>query len=253
MAKVLGIDVGGSGIKGALVDTRKGTLITERKRYPMEENNKPSEVLNIIETFVKDLQWDGLIGIGFPAIIKNGTALSAANINKKWIGVNIAGQVHQKTGLTAFCVNDADAAGIAEMEFGAGRPYKNEIVIVLTLGTGIGSAIFVRGELLPNTELGHLKIRGKIAEKRASDAVRQKKELRWKEWAVLLQEYLENMEFLFSPDVIIIGGGASKNHEKFFPYLNVKARLLPAEHLNLAGIIGAARYAELAKKKKEWQ
>jgi polyphosphate glucokinase len=248
MAKVLGIDVGGTGIKGALVDTRKGQLLTERKRYPIDGKIKPEEVLDLIATFVNDLQWSGTIGIGFPAIVKNGVALSAANISKKWIGMNINQEVFEKTGLHTATVNDADAAGIAEMYFGAGRPFQKEIVIVLTLGTGIGSAIFVRGELLPHTELGHLEMRGKIAEKRASDAVRQKKNLHWKEWSILLQEYLEYLELLFSPDVFIIGGGASKYHEKFFPHLRVNAKLLPAEHLNLAGIIGAAWYAEHGKK-----
>lgn len=243
MTKVLGIDVGGTGIKGALVDTRKGELVTERKRYPTEGKIKPVEVMDLIARFVDDLQWQGLIGIGFPAIVKNGVALSAANISKKWIGMNIDEAVHQKTGLNTYALNDADAAGIAEMRFGAGRPFQKEIVIVLTLGTGIGSAIFVRGELLPNTELGHLEIRGKIAERRASDAIRQKKDLSWKKWSVLLQEYLDEVEFLFSPDVLIVGGGASKYHEKFFPHLHVHAQLLPAEHLNLAGIIGAAWYA----------
>jgi polyphosphate glucokinase len=248
MAKVLGIDVGGTGIKGALVDTRKGVLISERKRYPTEGKIKPEKIMDLIAEFVRDLKWTGIIGIGFPAIVKNGVALSAANISKKWIGINIDEQVFHKTGLKAYSMNDADAAGIAEMRFGAGRPFQKEIVIVLTLGTGIGSAVFVRGELLPNTELGHLEIRGKIAEKRASDAIRQKKDLRWKEWSFLLQEYLDQLEFLFSPDVLIIGGGASKYHEKFFPHLNVNAKLLPAEHLNLAGIIGAAWYAEHIKK-----
>ena len=248
MAKVLGIDVGGTGIKGALVDTRKGVLVSERKRYPTEGKIKPEKIMDLIAEFVRDLQWTGIIGIGFPAIVKNGIALSAANISKKWIGINIDEQVFHKTGLKAYSMNDADAAGIAEMRFGAGRPFQKEIVIVLTLGTGIGSAVFVHGELLPNTELGHLEIRGKIAEKRASDAVRQKKDLRWKEWSVLLQEYLDQLEFLFSPDVLIIGGGASKYYEKFFHHLHVNAKLLPAEHLNLAGIIGAAWYAEHIKK-----
>ncbi|MGV8027129.1 MAG: polyphosphate--glucose phosphotransferase [Anaerolineaceae bacterium] len=251
MAKVLGIDIGGTGIKGALVDTKKGVLISERKRYPTEGKIKPEKIMDLIGEFVQDLQWTGIIGIGFPAIVKNGVALSAANISKKWIGINIDEQVFQKTGLKAYSMNDADAAGIAEMRFGAGRPFQKEIVIVLTLGTGIGTAIFVRGELLPNTELGHLEIRGKIAEKRASDAIRQKKDLHWKEWSVLLQEYLDQLEFLFSPDVFIIGGGASKSHEKFFPHLHLNAKLLPAEQLNLAGIIGAAWYAEHAKKMKE--
>ncbi len=246
MAKVLGIDIGGTAIKGAVVDTRKGVLITERKRYPTEEKIKPEKAIGIIADLVSDLQWTGSIGIGFPAIVKEGVALSAANISKKWIGMNIDEQIFQKTGLKAKTINDADAAGIAEMRFGAGKPFQKEIVIVLTVGTGIGSAIFVRGELLPNTELGHLEIRGKIAEKRASDAIRQKKDLKWKEWSELFQEYLDQLEFLFSPDVLIIGGGASKYHEKFFPNLKVKAKLLPAQHLNLAGIIGAAWYSEYA-------
>ncbi len=248
MTKVLGIDVGGTAIKGALVDTKKGVLITERKRYPTKKNIKPEKAIEIIAGYVSSLEWTGSIGIGFPAIVKDGVALSAANISKKWVGLNINEQVFQKTGLRTSTINDADAAGIAEMRFGAGKPYQKEIVIVLTLGTGIGSSIFVRGEMLPNTEMGHLEIRGKIAEKRASDAIRQKKDLKWKEWSKLLQEYIDRLELLFSPDVLIIGGGASKYHEKFFQYLKVKAKLLPAQHLNMAGIIGAAWYAAHAKK-----
>ena len=247
MSKVLGIDIGGTAIKGAVVDTKKGMLLTERKRYPTKENIKPEKAIDIIAEYVSSLEWTGSIGIGFPAIVKDGVALSAANISKKWIGMNINEQVLQKTGLKTSTINDADAAGIAEMRFGAGKPFQKEIVIVLTLGTGIGSAIFVRGELLPNTEMGHLEIRGKAGEKRASDAVRQKKDLKWKEWSKLFQEYLNQLEFLFSPDVFIIGGGASKYHEKFFPHLKVNAKLLPAQHLNMAGIIGAAWYAEHAK------
>ncbi|HAF61087.1 MAG TPA: polyphosphate glucokinase [Anaerolineaceae bacterium] len=251
MAKVLGVDVGGSGIKGALVDTRKGELISERIRFATDDKVKPEKAVELIAELVAEMQWNGNIGIGFPAVVKKGKALTAANISDKWIGLDVNELVAKRTGLMAYTINDADAAGYAEMQFGAGRAFQKDIVIVLTLGTGIGSAIFVRGELLPNTELGHLKIRGKIAEKRASDAVRQKKELSWKKWAVLLQEYLDELEFLFSPDVIIVGGGASKHHEKFFPHLKVSAKLLPAEQLNLAGIVGAAWYAELARKKKE--
>lgn len=247
MSKVLGIDIGGTAIKGAVVDTKKGMLLTERKRYPTKENIKPEKAIDIIAEYVSSLEWTGSIGIGFPAIVKDGVALSAANISKKWIGLNINEQVFQKTGLKTSTLNDADAAGIAEMRFGAGKPFQKEIVIVLTLGTGIGSAIFVRGELLPNTEMGHLEIRGKAGEKRASDAVRHKKDLKWKEWSKLFQEYLDQLEFLFSPDVFIIGGGASKYHEKFFPHLKVNAKLLPAQHLNMAGIIGAAWYAEHSK------
>lgn len=251
MAKVLGVDVGGSGIKGALVDTRKGELISERKRFATNGKVKPEKAVDLIADLVTELQWEGIIGIGFPAVVKDGKARTAANISNKWIGLDVNELVSKRTGLPAFTLNDADAAGYAEMQFGAGRAYQKDTVIVLTLGTGIGSAIFVRGVLLPNTELGHLKIRGKFAEKRASDAVRQKKELSWKKWSELLQEYLDELEFLFSPDVIIVGGGASKHTEKFFPYLKVSANLLPAEQLNLAGIIGAAWYAELARKKKE--
>lgn len=243
MNEVLGIDVGGSGIKGAVVDVDSGKLTSERIRYATGGKIKPEKALDLIAALVQDLHWDGLIGIGFPAIVKNGTALSAANINKKWIGQNVDQLVHQRTGLWAHTINDADAAGIAEMRFGAGRSYLDKIVICLTLGTGIGSSIFVRGELLPNTELGHLEINGKDAERQASDAVRQNKDLSWKKWAARFQEYIDHLEFLFSPDVIIIGGGASKKHEKFFPHLQVDAQLLPAQHLNLAGIIGAAYFA----------
>ncbi|HEY59085.1 MAG TPA: ROK family protein [Anaerolineae bacterium] len=241
--KVLGIDIGGSGIKGAVVDVNKGELVSERIRIATPEKSKPRDVAKTVNKIVMQSGWKGRIGCGFPAIIKDGVALSAANINKKWIGTDVDSLLSQKTGLKVYTLNDADAAGLAEMTFGAGKDYKDKIVVLLTLGTGIGSAVFMKGQLLPNTELGHFKIRGKDAEKRASDMVRKKKKLGWKNWSKRLQEYLDTLEYLVNPDVIIIGGGVSKNHAKFFPHLSTSAKLLPAQFLNQAGIIGAALYA----------
>lgn len=241
--EILGLDIGGSGIKGAIVDTEKGTMITERHRIPTPEGAKPDDVAQEVKEIVKFFDYQGPIGCGFPAIIQHGVARSAANISDQWIGTNINHLLSDITGQPAYTLNDADAAGIAEMRFGIGQEYRDSVVILLTLGTGIGSAIFTDGVLLPNTEFGHLMIRGKDAEHRASDQARQVDELSWKKWAKRLTEYLNELEKLFSPDLFIIGGGVSKKHEKFFPLLALKTKIVPAQLLNQAGIIGAAYYA----------
>ncbi len=242
--KILGIDIGGTGIKGAPVDTTKGEMLAERHRIPTPNPSRPEAVADVVAEIAEHFKWKGSIGCTFPAIVKGGVVYSAANVDKGWIGVN--GQVlfEQKTNCPVTLVNDADAAGIAEMQFGAGKG-QNGVVIMLTLGTGIGSAIFINGTLLPNTELGHLEIRGKDAEHRASDHVRQERELSWPKWAERVDEYLQRVEYLFSPDLFIVGGGVSKKHEKFLPLLNTRAPIIPAQLLNDAGIVGAALAANL--------
>ena len=240
---ILGIDIGGSGIKGGLVDLRTGALVAPRHRLPTPENSLPDDVATVVEGIRQDFQYRGLIGVGFPAIVHRGVAYSAANINPTWIGKDIASLIHAATGSQTYVLNDADAAGIAEMNFGAGKGTQQGVVLMLTIGTGIGSAIFVDGHLLPNTEFGHLQIRGKDAEKRASDATRKRKDLDWKAWTKRLQEFLSNMELLICPDLIIIGGGVSKYYDQFFPFLKLRAPIVPAKLENEAGIIGAAIYA----------
>ncbi len=241
--EILGLDIGGSGIKGAIVDTENGTMITERHRIPTPEGAKPADVAQEVGEIINFFNYQGPIGCGFPAIIQHGVARSAANVSDEWIGTNINHLLSDQCGQPVFTLNDADAAGIAEMRFGIGQEYQDSVVILLTLGTGIGSAIFTNGVLLPNTEFGHLMIRGKDAEHRASDAARQLGDLSWKKWAKRLTEYLNELEKLFSPDLFIIGGGISKKHEKFFPMLELKTKIVPAQLLNQAGIVGAAYYA----------
>jgi polyphosphate glucokinase len=241
--QVLGIDFGGTGIKGAIVDIQKGELVTDRLRLPTPEKSKPRDVADVINEIVTSFKWKNRVGLGFPAIIKGEIACNAANISKKWIGVNVKELLNHRTGCEVFVVNDADAAGLAEMSFGVGREFPKGVVLMLTLGTGIGSSIFINGQLFPNTEFGHIQIRGKDAEQRASDVKRQEKGLSWKAWANRFQEYLDHMEMLINPDAIIIGGGASKYYEKFFCYLKTNAKLLPAHFFNQAGIIGAAIFA----------
>ncbi len=237
--KVLGIDIGGTGIKGAPVDTTKGTLLDERHRIPTPHPSKPEAVADVVAEIAEHFKWKGPIGCTFPAIVKGGVVYSAANVDKAWIGTNGQVLLEQKTSSPVTVVNDADAAGIAEMQFGAGKG-RGGVVIMLTFGTGIGSAIFINGVLLPNTELGHLEIRGKDAEHRAADIVRHQKDLSWQKWAERVDEYLQRVEFLFSPDLFIIGGGVSKKHEKFLPLLNTRTPIVPAQLLNDAGIVGAA-------------
>ena len=241
--EVLGIDIGGSGIKGAPVDTDTGLLLAERHRISTPQPSTPDAVGDAVKEIVDYFKWNGPLGCAFPAVIKKGVAHSAANVDKSWIGANGERLLRRKTKRAVVMLNDADAAGIAEMTFGAGRG-KSGVVIVLTLGTGVGSALFVDGRLVPNTELGHLEIRGKDAEMRASYRARQEKGWSWKQWAKRVDEHLNRLEVLFSPDLFIIGGGASKNYRQFVPLLDTRARIVPAKMLNDAGIVGAALAAK---------
>lgn len=239
---VLGVDIGGTGIKGAVVDVKTGLLLTERKRLPTPEGAKPEDVAATTAELIHQFGYEGPVGCGFPAPILGGTAMMAANIHESWVGLNVNHLLTQVTGCRTFTLNDADAAGIAEIQFGAGRGVHG-VVLVITLGTGIGTAIFTDGVLVPNAEFGHLKIRGKDAEWRASDAARHRKHLSWIKYTKRLQEFLSQMEVLFWPELIIIGGGLSKNADKFLPHLTLREKIMPAQFLNNAGIVGAAVYA----------
>ncbi len=243
---ILGIDVGGSGIKGAPVDTKTGQLIAERIRIKTPEKAEPEPVAQVVAQIAHSFEWKGPIGIGFPSPIKGGVAMMAANISEKWVGTNADELFTKITGCDCTMANDADAAGMAEMAFGAGRGRVGTVIMV-TLGTGIGSAIFYRGKLLPNTEFGHIEIDGYEAEARASDAARQRDDLSWKKYAKRLNRYLKTMEKLFWPDLFIVGGGISKEHDKFLPHLTIDTPVEPAQLLNEAGIIGAALAAQRDK------
>ncbi len=241
--QVLGIDVGGSGIKGAIIATKTGTLLTDRFRIPTPSQATPEHVSEIIKQIADHFNWNGAIGIGFPAVVQNGIAKTAANIDKSFIDTDIENLIAKKTGCQVKVLNDADAAGFAEMKFGAGMNNKG-VVIIITVGTGIGTAIFTKRKLLPNTELGHIFMKeNREAEQFTSDATRQKNNLSWKDWAIRFDEYLNYMEQLFWPDLFIVGGGASKSEIKFSQYLTVKTKVVPAQLLNHAGIIGAALFA----------
>jgi polyphosphate glucokinase len=237
--EILGIDVGGTGIKGAVVDTDGGELLTERYRLLTPKPATPKKVIETVSEIVEHFNWQGPVGCGFPAAVRHGVACTAANISKKWIGFNVEESLRQATHCEASVINDADAAGLAEMHFGAGRNHTG-VVLVITVGTGIGTALFVAGRLVPNLELGHIEIRGQDAETRVTEIVRKRENLSWKKWSKHVDEYLNTMERLIWPDLIIIGGGASKKHEKFFPFLTVQTPVVPAEMLNEAGIVGAA-------------
>lgn len=242
--QALGIDVGGSGIKGALVDVASGQLVTDRVRLPTPQPAKPRAVVKTIKKVWKQFDYDGPVGVGFPTIVLDGTVMSAANIDDGWIGFPGQKAIADALGRPVKLLNDADVAGIAEIAFGAGRGRKG-VVMVLTLGTGIGSALFIDGRLVPNCELGHVYLRGHEAdaEEYASDRIRSVEDLGWRTWAGRLDEYLHHLELLFSPNLFILGGGVSKKHKKFIPFLTVRAEVLPARMRNEAGIIGAAMAA----------
>lgn len=248
--EVLGIDIGGSGIKAAPVDVEKGEFSRARKRIPTPQPSRPDAVAEVVRDLLQHFDWQGPVGCTFPAIVRHGVIKSAANVDDSWIGVNGEALLRDVTGQPVRVLNDADAAGIAEARFGAGRDQEG-VIVLLTLGTGIGSAILVDGHLLPNTEFGHLPIRGKEAEHRAANSVRKAEDLSWAEWGKRLNEFLQRMEFFFSPDLFIIGGGVSKKHEKFFRYLETEAPIVPATLRNQAGIIGAAFAASQANSQRE--
>lgn len=246
--EILGIDVGGSGIKGAIVDTVKGELITERFRIPTPQPATPDAVIDTITEIIKNFNWRGPIGCGFPAAIVERIVRTASNIDNSWIGVNASDRIQQATGCPTRLVNDVDAAGYAEMEFGAGR-HEFGTVFIAAFGTGIGTAVFTNHELVTNTELGHIKLgNGMVAEHYTANSIRERDNLSWTEWGDRVNEYLKEIEFLLWPDLMIIGGGVSKDFEEFSDCLKLESRIIPAENQNHAGIIGAALSARsLAK------
>lgn len=241
--KILGIDIGGSGIKGTIVHTKKGKLLTERYRLPTPSPATPEAVAEVIRKIVLHFKWDGAIGAGFPGVVQNGIVRTAANVDKSWIDTNIDKLITSLTNCPAHVVNDADAAGMAEMEFGAGAGIKG-VVMLITVGTGLGTVMFTGGKLIPNLELGHIILKGDDAEKYASDAARKNFKLSWEQWAGRFDEYLQRIEELVWPDVIILGGGASKKKDLFIDQLHTRAKIVPAQYENNAGIVGAALAAK---------
>jgi polyphosphate glucokinase len=239
----LGVDIGGTGIKAAPVDVAAGKLVEARQKIDTPRPATPAAVADVVAQLVKNFGWTGPVGATFPGVVVDGVTRTAANVDKGWIGTDARSLLAKATGQEVSVVNDADAAGMAEMAFGAGKGVDGT-VLMLTLGTGIGSALFVDGILVPNTEFGHIEIRGKDAEKRASEIVRETHDLSWGKWAGRVDEYLQHMEALLSPGLIIIGGGVSKQSDKFVPLLTgIQARIVPAAMLNDAGIVGAAMHA----------
>jgi len=244
--ELLGIDVGGSGIKGAIVDVESGKLVTERHRIPTPQPATPEAIAETIKAIADHFDYNGKIGCGFPAVIKSGVIKTASNIDKSNIDVDANKLFSEITGRQVFVVNDADAAGLAEVSFGEGKGMEG-VVLVITIGTGIGSALFTDGKLVPNTEFGHIYMHnGKVAEKYTSDAVRKKEDLKWSEWGKRFNKYLKYMDFLLNPKLIILGGGASKKMEKFEKQIKISTPVKPAKLLNEAGIIGAAVNADLS-------
>ena len=221
------------------MDTRSGKLLDDRLRIATPEPATPQAVADVVGEIVSHFHWRGPVGCGFPAVVRQGQVYTAANIAHEWIGANARDMFEKASGCEVTVVNDADAAGYAEMHFGAGRG-QTGVVLILTLGTGIGSALFVNGHLVTNTELGHIEINGKEAEKWTAESVREAKDLSWKKWARRLDTYLHALERYLWPDLIILGGGVSKKSEKFVPRLSLQTRIVPAELLNDAGIVGAA-------------
>ena len=248
MTKALGIDIGGTGIKGAIVDTATGELLSERLKLPTPEGGLPNDIVATVMELIDQLggMEKGVpVGVCFPAIVRGGRTMSAANVSKKWIGLEAEKLFEKAIKRDIHFVNDADAAGYAETRFGAAKNVKG-LVLLTTLGTGIGSALIYNDVLVPNSELGHLQMDGKDAEKRASYAAKEREELDWHAWAKRLQKYYTYLESLFSPDLFIVGGGVSKSHEEFLPLLKLQTPIVPAVHRNNAGILGAAALAARA-------
>jgi len=243
---ILGFDIGGTGIKGAIVDVTTGELVTERIKFMTPDPATPDAIGESVKAITEQLGYKGIIGCGFPAIIKNGIALSASNIDKSWINVNVENLLSKYTQCPVYVANDADVAGMGEQAFGfaANQP---GVVLVLTIGTGIGSAFFYNGVLIPNTEFGHLKFNKTIAEKYTSNATRKDKNLDWEAFGGRLNEFLQHLEFIFSPNLFILGGGISKKFDLYKDYFKLETTIVPAKFQNDAGVIGSALYAHRKK------
>ena len=242
----IGIDIGGTGIKGAVVDLGTGALVTERLKVRTPEGGRPADILEATRELLAVVAERGgatlPLGVCFPAIVRHGRTLSAANVSDEWIGLEAERLFEHELGRPIHFINDADAAGYAEARFGAARDVEG-LVILTTLGTGIGSAMIYDGVLVPNSELGHLELDGHDAERRAAYSAMERESLSWEEWAARLQQYYSHVEFLFSPDLLVVGGGVSKHHEQFLPLLDLATPIVPATFRNNAGLLGAAALA----------
>jgi polyphosphate glucokinase len=253
MTKAVGIDIGGTGIKGALVDTTTGELLSERIKLDTPKGGQPDDIVKTVVQIIDQLKVGKTVPVGvcFPAIVIRGKTMSAANVSKAWIGLDAEKLFEKAIGRSIRFVNDADAAGVAEVRHGAAKGVDG-LVILTTLGTGIGSALIYNGVLVPNAELGHIEIDGKDAERRASYSAKERGRLSYRRWAARLQTYYTKLEFLFSPDLFIVGGGVSKSYEEFLPLLKLTTKIVPAQLRNNAGILGAASLAvdKVAESKK---
>ena len=234
-----GIDIGGSGMKAAPVDLATGELLAERYKILTPKPATPERMAEVVAELVRHFGWNGPLGVAFPGVVRKGVIYSAANVDPSWIGTDADALFTKASGEDVHVVNDADAAGLAEIRYGAGRDHPGT-VIVLTFGTGIGSGLFRKGLLVPNTELGHLEIDGQDAELRAAASARDREHLGWKEWAARVERYLRTIERLLSPDLIIVGGGASRKADKWIPQIDIDTELVPATLTNEAGVVGAA-------------
>lgn len=250
MPFILGLDVGGTGTKGAIVDTDNGILVSDRVKYATPKNATPEKLRPVIKNIISDLGYEGKrLGVGFPTNIQNNVCVTANNINKSWIGTNLQEYFAEISNLKTSVINDADAAGMAELHFGAAKDVKGTCIL-LTLGTGVGSAVYVNGAMLRNVELGSLEFNGDMAEKYVSNKIRKERELGWKAWGNLLNDYLLHVNKIFSPTRIILGGGVSKKFKEYKQYLTDQVEIVPAEMFNEAGIVGAAVNAKIKKATK---
>jgi polyphosphate glucokinase len=240
-----GIDIGGSGMKAAPVDLASGKLTAERYKILTPQPATPDAVAEVVTELMRHFDWSGPVGVTFPAVVRRGVTLSAANVDKSWIGTDADALFTKAAGHDVHLVNDADAAGLAEVRYGAARG-RNGVVIVLTFGTGIGSGLFVDGVLVPNTELGHLEIDGHDAEWRAAASARDRDKLSWKDWAKRVERYLRTVVKLFSPELIVVGGGVSRKADRWLPGVDVGTEIVPAALANEAGIVGAALVGAMA-------
>ena len=242
--EVLGVDIGGTGIKGAIVDTKTGELITERWRVPTPQPATPAAVFNTVKEIIDHFNWHGVVGCGLPSVVVHDIVRTASNVDQSWIGLNAAEEIKKITGCPAHLVNDCDAAGLAEMKFGVGKKAKG-VTIFIAAGTGLGSAVFLGKKLLPNTEFGFIMVNRQIeAEYYAANSVREKEDLDWETWAGRLNEVFMRYERLFYPDLFILGGGVSKKFDLYQQYFDLNTKLVPAANRNHAGIIGAALAAK---------